>query len=160
MIEIQTHFALEYANQVNAILHAYLWPTWFYKMEIYDVPEICTALLITYDGQRDDEFKIYKDVSWEEFLGRMKRVKPDWAHFSLDIMKEFAEDPKRTMVGWEGRTIYFIKSGKDLGYWTRDKAQEDALVLLSGGSRVWGDIIRHRVEHVKELIPVGHEHFR
>lgn len=155
-----THFALKYAEHVNEVLHSYLLPTWFYKHEIYEVPDILTALLITYDNQHDDEFTIRKDVKWQEFLKRMSRVKPDWEHFSLNTMKKFAQKPDKTMLGWEGRTIYFIKGGNHPNYWTHEIAHKDIFVWLIGGVTIWSDLIRQRVEHAKELIPVGVEYFR
>ena len=53
------HFISEYAETVNKILHDVLWSTWFYKHEIIEVPDLVTALLITYDGQEDDEYDAF-----------------------------------------------------------------------------------------------------
>jgi len=76
------HFIRGYAAQVNEILHTYLVATYFYKHEIYEVPGLLSALLITYDNQADDEFVVQPKASWQDFLTRMSRVKRDWANFS------------------------------------------------------------------------------
>ncbi len=154
------HFAMDYALRVNDGLHACLQPTWFYKHEIYDLPGIVTALVITYDEQHDDRFEVFTDVDPNEFLVRMARVKSDWAEFSPDALKRLADRPDKTMGGWEGRTIYFIKGGNHPKYWTPEKADEDLLLLLSSGFRAWPEMILDRVTHVRERIAPGQEHFR
>ncbi len=149
------HFTLEYAFYVNEALHRTLWSTWFYKHEVYEVPGLVTALLITYDDQHSDEFEVNSQVTWEHFLRRMGRVKPDWAHFSLENMRGLAQQPHKTMLGWEGRTIYFIKGGSNPEYWTAEKAREDVLILLAGSSQLHGEVIWSEVKSVTESIPVG-----
>ena len=160
MTKQEPHYALEYAKRVNELLHSYLWPTWFYKHEIYEIPDVATALLITYDKQRDDKFEVRTKVGWNQFLRRMAHVKPDWAHFSLDVMKKLSQHPEKVMGGWEGRTIYFIKGGNNPDYWTMSHAEKDALVLLISGATVWGPMVREQVRRIRELIPVGRSHFR
>jgi hypothetical protein len=94
------HPVYAYAQRVNALLHTALWSTWFYKHEVYEVPNIVTALLITYDNQQDDVFETHQNVKWKTFLLRMSRVKKDWSDFSMKTMKEFSRTEK-TMGGWE-----------------------------------------------------------
>ena len=155
-----SHYGLEYAKRVNEILHDYLWPTWFYKHEIYEIPNVATGLLVTYEKQRDDEFEVHTGIQWNRFLARMARVKPDWAHFSLGTMKKFSQHPEKVMIGWEGRTIYFIKGGNNPEYWTTGRAEKDALVLLISGANAWGPLVAEQVRRVRDLIPVGRGHFR
>jgi hypothetical protein len=77
------HFIDEYADQLNRILHTVLNPTWFYKQEIVIVPDLVTAVFVTYDGVRDDSREI-REVSWDDFVKRIRAVDPDW-----DINPEF-----------------------------------------------------------------------
>lgn len=153
------HFAFAYSKLINEILHTYLISTWFYKHQIYEVPGICTALLVTYDNQDEDEFEVFTDTDWDRFLKRMSIVKSDWKNFSLQIMTQLAKQPQKTMLGWEGRTIYFIKGGTYPEFWTNEKAREDALVLLSGAYRGWGVVVEEEAIRANELIPVGQEHY-
>lgn len=156
----EQHYALEYAHRVNELLHSDLPSTWFYKHEIYEIANVATALLITYDRQRDDEFKVYTKVQWNRFLRRMTRVKADWADVRLDYMKELGHHPQKIMGGWEGRTIYFIRGGNNPEFWTSRQAEKDTLVLLKSVAGVWGDIVSEEVNRIGELIPVGRKHFR
>jgi hypothetical protein len=155
-----SHFILQYAAQVNEILHSYLVATNFYKHEIYEVPGLLSALLITYDNQRDDEFLIKPQTGWQNFLGRMSRVKPDWAYFSRENMEQWARHPDKVMCGWEGRTIYFIKGGSYPEYWTPQRATTDTFVLLKGGAQIYGPLIQAQVENVHKSIPPGAKHSR
>lgn len=106
------HFALASASRVNEILHDCLVSTWFYKHEVCEVPELVTALLVTYDTHRDDEFQVQPKTTWQDFLDRMDRVKPDWAHFSRQTMEALARQPEKAMLGWEGRTLYCVRGGQ------------------------------------------------
>jgi hypothetical protein len=153
------HFAFDYAERVNEILHDVLWSTWFYKHEIIEVPGLVTALLVTYDNQQDDEYIFTADATWEIFLQRMSRVKPDWAYFPLENMEKQAKLPHKTIGGWEGRTIYFIKGGSNPEYWSMEKARQDTILLVSSSVQKHGSIIKHEIESVEDTIPVGSEHF-
>src|SRR5271157_110117 len=75
------HFIEAYADRLGELLHFNLAPNWFYKQEILEVPELLTAILVTYDGVTDDQRGIHTNSSWETFLERMAKVKPDWIHF-------------------------------------------------------------------------------
>ena len=156
-----THFALKYAKHVNEVLHNFLWETWFYKHEIYVIPDILTALLITYDYQRNDECEINNRIEWNDFIKRMSRIKQDWEYFSIETMKKVADDrPQMTMCGWEGRTFYFIKGGIHPEYWTVEHAQEDIIKLLTTGAKTYNERIGYEIENVKKFIPYGKEHYR
>lgn len=155
------HFALDYAKYVNESLHVGLRSTWNFKHEIYEVSGLVTALLITYDNQRDDEFCVQGKVSWKEFLRRMSRIKPDWAHFSRENGEGFAKRPDKTILGWEGRTIYFIKGGSHPEFWTIEKAREDMVAFGAGIlSTPRGELVQAELESAAKLIPVGSEHSR
>ena len=145
---------------VNELLHAYLISTWYYKHEVYEVPDLLTALLVTYDDQQDDEFKVHSRASWQGFLKRMSKVKPDWAGFSIDNMKGLAEKPHMVMGGWEGRTIYMIRGGNHPEHWTVEQAEVDVRALLSAGIRMQGEMIEYEVQNIKKLIPTGRDHYR
>lgn len=152
------HFALNYAKRVNEILHDVLWSTWFYKHEIIEVPGLATALLITYDNQKDDEFKVTSKSTWNKFLQRMSLLKPDWAYFDKKNMEGMAKQPHKTMLGWEGRTIYFIKGGSNPEYWSTENARTDTVILISGSVQMQGPMIQHEVQNIKNTIPAGQEH--
>jgi hypothetical protein len=152
------HPVYVYAERVNELLHAALWSTWFYRHEIYEVPKVVTALLITYDDQRDDAF-VYSKVKWKRFLLRMSRVKKDWVHFSLKTMKDFSQTDK-TITGWEGRTIYFMKGTSHPDRWTPKAAEIDTFLVLQGAQRVWGPLILEELKRIGETIPPGHRYFR
>jgi hypothetical protein len=153
------HFAEEYADAVNAILHQTHGVTRFYKQEIIEIPGLLVSLLITYDGVRDDERLVTESATWNEFLGRMARVKADWATFDRKVMEKLTEYPDKTMLGYEGRTIYFIKPGSDPDQWTREKAAEDAIPLLKGSLAAWGPLIAEEIRTLPERIKPGREHF-
>jgi len=153
-----SHFALSYAKRVNEILHDVLWSTWFYKYEIIEVPGLVTALLVTYDNQKDDEYIIASDITREQFLQRMSRMKPDWADFSLENLQGLAKLPHKTIGGWEGRTIYFVKGGSSPKYWSIENARTDTVLLISNSILMQGSMIQHEVKNMGESIPVGQEH--
>jgi hypothetical protein len=62
------------------------------------------------------------------------------------------------MLGWEGRTIYFIKGGSNPEYWTFSNAYTDTILLLEGSIQMQGPMIQLEVLNVKESIPVGHQY--
>ena len=103
------HFTDAYAEFINETLHYTLPSTWFYKQEIYQVADVATALLVTYDSVADDHREYHVGATWEQFISRMAKVKSDWADFSKEVMLRFGEHPSKTMLGWEGRTILFHK---------------------------------------------------
>jgi len=155
-----SHFALEYAERINEFLHSYLVSTWFYKQEIYEVPDLCTALLITYDDQVEDQFEVHSPVTWECFLERMSKVKPDWADFWIENMQGLAQQPHKRMGGWEGRTIYIIRGGSNPEYWPARRAGEDMHGLLSAAAQIHGPLIDAEAQLIDELIPPGKKHYR
>jgi len=155
-----SHFLLNYAKYINELLHGYLVSTWCYKHEIIEISDIATALLITYDNIQDDTYEILSDVDWDCFISRMSRIKPDWAHFSYEVMQKWSEHPDKTMMGWEGRTIYFIKGGKFPEFWSTEKAYIDGMALLSGSVRIYGPMILHEIENVSRIIPTGQKCFK
>lgn len=155
-----THFALEYAKHVNEILHTNLISTWFYKLEIYEVPDLCTALLITYNEQDTDQFDIFSPINWDGFLERMSRIKPDWLNFSQKNMQGFAEKPDKAMGGWEGRTIYFIRGGSNPEYWRPERAKQDVINLLLASAKIQGSILHEEANRIKDGILRGREHYR
>src|SRR5262249_16864907 len=83
----------------------------------------------------------------------------DWKSFDRALMEQLATMPKRIMGGWEGRTIYFIKGGRHPEEWTPEKASQDATVLLMSSWRMWGTLVAEEVKHLREIVPVGREHF-
>lgn len=155
-----SHFVLNYAKYINVILHDNLVSTWCYKHEIIEVSDVATALLITYDNIQDDSYEIFTNVDWDFFISRMSRVKPDWAHFSSEVMRKFADHPDKTMMGWEGRTIYFIKGGKFPEFWSTEKAHIDGMALLSGSLRMYGPMILQEIENIAKIIPIGTNYFK
>ncbi len=155
-----SHFALNYAKYINELLHEYLVSTWCYKHEIIEISDIATALLITYDNIQDDTYEIFAGVDWDYFISRMIRVKPDWAHFSYDVMEKWSEHPDKTMMGWEGRTIYFIKGGKFPEFWSTEKACIDGIALLSGSVKMYGPMIVSEIENISKIIPTGLKYFK
>ena len=154
------HFAIDYAKRINEILHTHLLSTWSYKHEIIDISGIAVALLITYDDIRDDAYETFSNVDWTFFITRMSKVKPDWASFPSDLMRKFSEHPDKTMLGWEGRTIYFIKGGRFPEFWSTDKAQIDGMVLLKGGATAYYPIALYQIENVSKNIPTGQQYCR
>lgn len=141
-------------------MHRYLISTWFYKHQIYEVPGLCTALLINYDNQEHDEFEVFSDTEWESFLERMSRVKPDWVPFKREIMEGLAKQPHKVMGGWEGRTIYFIKGGSKPEFWTTERAEIDTITLLTASAEFQGTLLYEQAGRIDELVPVGREHYR
>ncbi len=79
-----SHFVDRYADRLNELLHYVLTATYFYKQEIIEVPGLLTAILVTYDGVRDDQREVQENLTWEAFLGRISAVKADWLHFDRD----------------------------------------------------------------------------
>lgn len=124
------HFAIEYAKAVSEILHRYMISTWYYKLQIYEISGLLTATLVNYDNQQEDEFTIIKEIKYEDFLQRMFRVKSDWIHFDRKNFEWLAQSPDKTMMGWEGRTFYFIKGGAHPEHWSIENALKDVLLLL------------------------------
>ncbi len=155
-----SHFALKYAKYINELLHDFLVSTWCFKHEIIEISNIATALLITYDNIKDDTYEIFLDVDWDNFISRMSKVKPDWAHFSYEVMEKFSEHPDKTMMGWEGRTIYFIKGGKFPEFWSTEKAHIDGVALLSGSISMYGPMVLNEIENVSKIIPTGQKYFK
>jgi hypothetical protein len=154
------HFTVGYTKTINEMLHRYLISTWHYKHQVFEINGLMTALLINYDDQKEDEFIVNPNISWEDFLIRMSRVKPDWAYFDKKNIEHLAEQPHKTIGGWEGRTIYFIRGGSNPEFWSEEKAMEDALSLISSGVKMQGPMLYEEAKSISKLIPSGLEHYR
>lgn len=154
------HFAIEYAESVSEILHRYMMPTWYYKLQIYEIPGLLTALLVSYDNQDEDEYTSNTEVSYEDFLKRMSKVKPDWKHFKRENFQQLAELPDKTFMGWEGRTFYFIKGGSHPEQWSAENAVRDVLLLLRGSYAMHGPMILAEAKAKTSKLPTGLENYR
>ncbi len=154
-----SHFTDEYMNRVVAILHNVLTPTWFYKQEIFVVPEVVTAVFITYDGVRDDSREVHEQSSWEDFHERLSTVDPD-SELDREFLKKVTEEtPKFGMGGWQRRTLYMIRAGTHPEYWTVTAASEDFTNLLMSTAVGTAKVIQAETENLREIIPPGHENF-
>jgi hypothetical protein len=151
------HFAEAFASRVTTILHDVLPATRFYKTEIVVVPNLLTAILITYDGIRDDSLHIDADYSWEQFLARMALVKRDWLELDRTLVERMP--PDKGMGGGEGRTYYFIRPGQHPEYWTAEEGQRAIVALLLSMYANQPNLIAWEAEHLREIVPVGHDHF-
>jgi len=160
MVSINGHFISGYIHEFIELLHRTLDPTWFYKSEIIEIPELLTAILITYDDQEDDDINVNAECDWENFLERMSRIKSDWAYFDKKNIELLVEKPEKTIGGWEGRTIYLLRGGQNPEYWKRERAFEDIYYLLSLREEVIGPLILEPLKNLHRLIPVGPEHYR
>lgn len=152
------HFTDQYADRLNGLLHSALFAHYFYKQEIIEVPELLTAILITYDGVRDDQREIRKNISWEDFLRRMSEIKPDWIDFKREHYERL--NPEQVIGGWEGRTIYITRNRQHADRWTPATAHEDITSLLTSAVLLHGKLIQAELEKMRETLPVGIEHFR
>jgi hypothetical protein len=130
----------------------------FFSQEIFEVPGALTAILIRYDGVLDDSRVIHDQSSSQDFIKRMERVKGDWKFFDLNLVAQMA--PHQVLGGWEGRTIYFIKNGQRADQWTPENATQDITKLLHSSAQGTGPAIQWETDHLRELVPVGHEHFQ
>jgi hypothetical protein len=149
----------DYAKRVNDLLHDALGGTLFYRQEVIEVPGLLSGLLVTYDDIQDDSREIRDQLSWEEFQQRMSVVKPDWSSFDQALFQQLATRPEKVMGGWEGRTVYFIKGGRHPQQWTSEKASLDVTLLLTASWRLWGSVVREEVNRLREMVPIGREHF-
>lgn len=145
---------------MNEFLHSFMISTWHYKHQIFEVPGLLTALLITYDDQPKDEYEVYPATTWEAFLQRMSKVKPDWAYFDREDMERLALEPHRSMGGWEGRTVYFIRGGGHPEFWKPERVPEDGRLLLTASARLQGPMITAEADAIAESLPRGREHYR
>lgn len=155
-VELMSHFTDQYADEVNAILHSFLPATYFYKQEIIDIEGRLTALVVTYDGVRDDQLTITK-MSSDEFFARMSVIK-DWPSRHA-VAEEHLKDPNHVVGGWESRTLYLIKGSHDPAHWTREKARIDVHGLLVTSAATKSTIIQSQAEQLS-TIPPGMKHFR
>jgi len=160
MAEFESHFTKNYVYHLNEIFHRVLRSTWYYKFEIYEVEDLFTAILITYDEQEEDEFVLLTNIDYKDFLERMSKVKSDWKYMRRDTMSGFKEKPEKTMGGWEGRTIYIIKGGLNTQYWQLKNALEDTYLLISGSEQTWGPLVLTELEEFQKFIPVGIKHIK
>src|SRR5262245_43072273 len=99
-------------------------------------------------------------MSYDEFLDRMARVKPDWRGFDLSYFEALKTKPEKTILGWEGRTIYFLRGGSDAIRWTAENAEVDVVTLLAGSHAALGPLIQLESERLKQAIPPGRDCFR
>jgi hypothetical protein len=150
------HFTDAFADRTNEILHDMLGGALFFKQEVIEVTGLVTALLVTYDGVSDDA-RVTTQTTWDKFLNRMSAIKPDVTMFEPKFMKQFAKAPKKGIMGWERRTIYFI-SGNQPEKWTASRADElvTSLILTSWGTI--GGLIEEELDQLKTL-PTGNKVF-
>jgi len=149
------HYLLKYASQINELLHYAYWPTWFYKHEIFEIPGLLSAIIITYDHQEDDEFVLHTDSTWNDFHERLNRISLDVGTFEKDSFEILRENPHKVFYGWEARTIYIIRGGNNPGYWTEDIAYKDLFTLISASTSVQGPLLKEKLESIDEYIPIG-----
>jgi hypothetical protein len=155
------HCTDQYADRLNELLHYTLTPTYFYKQEIVEVPGLLTAILVTYDGVHDDHREVEKNMTWEGFRKRMSAVDPDWLHFDRSVMEELSsKHPEKVMGGCERRTIYLIKGGSHADQWTPEKMKMEVTSLLMSTWVTLGITIQAEVEHLREHVPLGFDHFQ
>jgi hypothetical protein len=154
-----SHFAETYADRLNELLHVSLGPR-FFKQEIVEVPGLVTGLLVTYDGVDDDLREIRSGLTYEEFIERMAIIKEDWKNFDRGKLEGLAAKPEKTIGGWEGRTIYFLRGGSSPDQWTREAALEDAILIVSGAGPALQQLIHAQVANPRDWLPTGRDHFR
>jgi hypothetical protein len=152
-----THFIDEYADRFIVFLHAHL-PARFFRQEIIEVPGLISGVLVTFDGVLDDVRETHT-MTFDQFVARMIRVKPDW-QTKKNLLPPLREAPEKTIKGWEGRTIYVIRGGQNPEQWTQASATSDALMLLGRDTQAAAaNIIYEQVNQLRAVIPVGHRHF-
>lgn len=152
------HFIEPYAEAAIHILHLVSGAR-FFRQEIVEVPSLLAGLVITYDGVTDDTRESYQ-LSYDKFLERMTRVKPDWKFFKKENFEKLKAVPEKTLLGWEGRTIYFLRGGSVPAQWSADKGQSDALALLAASHAMLGPLVMAEVKQLKQAIPPGRNNFR
>jgi hypothetical protein len=132
-------------------------PTRFFRQEIIEVPGVVSSILVTFDGVRDDVREM-SQMTLDQFVARMTRVKSDWATIRKeDLLAPLKDHPEKTIKGWEARTIYVIRGGQYPEQWTKVSAAMDAAMLLGPAARaVAADIIHSQVTNLRTIIPVGH----
>jgi len=158
MSDLDEHFSKNYIYILNELLHQ-SFSTLFYKFEVYEVKDLAVSILITYDEQEDDEFILYKDVTLDDFNERLKKIKPDLL-WEEETLKKFADNPEKTILGWEGRAIYIIKGGKHPEYWNDKTALQDLDLILRGSHAIQGPLILDELRNVHRIIPLGPENFK
>jgi len=147
-----------YAASVVAVLRDYMGHDYFFfKQEIIDVPGLLSAFVVTYEGVRDDAREVH-ELTPEAFLQRMSKAAQDWESFDLHLVRQMAAH--QVMGGWEGRTIYFIKTGRHLDQWTAATGIRDVTQLLNASACTLGSTIQLESDHLREIVPVGREHFQ
>jgi hypothetical protein len=145
-----SHFAEPFATRVTEILRDVLSGPLFFRREIIEVPGLLTALLI--------ETRL--DVSWEQFLERMVRVKADWKHFERRHIEAVASNPGGMgFSGAEGRTYYAIRGGRHPQQWTAAEGQKFVVPLLLSAYAMQPRLIQWEVENLDSRLPVEPEHF-
>ncbi len=155
-----SHFAFPYSQEMNRLLHIGMDSSWYYKHEIYEIPGLLTALLITHLGQKNDEFEVNTEVSYYEFLERMRHVKYDWEYFDINNFQSLAKEPHRLILGSEGQTFYFIRGGNHPEYWTPEQAYNDLMIIIQGKLNLSGVMTLNMITDSKTSIPPGRKHYR
>lgn len=154
------HFTQHYARAFSDYLHQFLISTWHYKLQIYEIAGLLTAILVNYDDQKADEYAFITNITCEDFLARMAKVKSDWIYFKRGNFEGLASQPHKTLLGWEGRTIYAIKGGNDPDRWTAQTAEKDAHQIIMASVVTQGRALQEEAKFVDKSIPVGKEHYR
>lgn len=156
----QEHFAVPFTEALLDFLHRYLISTWYYKAEIIEVPGLLTAVLVTYDDQEKDVIVVNDQLSYEEFLERMSKVKADWKYFYREHYEKLCDEPHRLIGGWEGRTIYCSRGGAYPEYWQPDQAVDFASKLIYGTANLQGPILEEQAKNLDQIIPKGKTNWR
>jgi hypothetical protein len=154
------HFARDYARAFSDFLHRFLISTWHYKLQVFEIPGLLTALLVNYDNQREDELVLVTDITYDHFLARMAEVKPDWIYFKRENFEGLAKQPHKTMLGWEGRTIYVMKGGSNPDRWSPDVATKDATQILVASASLQGRFLQEEAASIERALPPGNEYYR
>jgi hypothetical protein len=142
------------------MLHHVLGGATCYRQEIIEVPGLLVGLFITYDDVRDDVQEIFDNLTWEEFVKRLCRVKADWATLERGTIEALGAHPEKTFGGWEGRTIYMIKGGRHPEQWTQEDAIKDLTALLTSSASRLGAMIQYEADNLRNIVPAGNAYFR
>lgn len=153
------HLTKDYVLAINELLHYAWWSTYYYKFEIYEVPELFTLVFITYDDQEEDEFVIIENATFEMVNDKFKALNHELEDIEESFFIELAKQPQKTMVSWVKRSLSFLKGGQNEQYWTPGSAKEDLFVAMSGVQQFVGPLILEEMKNLHETLPKGVEHF-
>lgn len=151
------HFTLGYARFVNGILHR-VSPNWWYKHEIYEVPGVATALFISHENQRKDEFQVNSKIDLDTFIVRIRNIVPEIT--SPDALWSILQQSEQGIVGWRRRTIFFVKAGSQPENWSVENGRDAIMNLLRAKAEFHIPIMELEANVIEETIPVGREHWR